>query len=50
MAPPGIHPDEDAIIALIERSVPAERQKAMFLVFGPLSPGWSALALAVDRR
>ncbi len=52
--PPGVHPDEEALGAVIRRSVAAERQAAVFAVFEqmgryhPSEPHWYLPLIGVD--
>jgi ribosomal protein S18 acetylase RimI-like enzyme len=54
--PPGVHPDEDAIIKLISRSVPERDQSAMFSVFDrmgqyhPPEPHWHLSLIGVEPQ
>ncbi|MPZ99386.1 MAG: GNAT family N-acetyltransferase [Dehalococcoidia bacterium] len=54
--PPGIHSDEAALVALFERSVPADRQPAVFEVLGqldadhPADPFWYLPLIGVDPQ
>ena len=51
---PGVHPDDEAITALIERSLPPERQVSMFQVFEemaryhPAGPHWHLPLIGVE--
>jgi ribosomal protein S18 acetylase RimI-like enzyme len=52
--PPGVHPDEEALAAIMRRSVPAERQADVFGVFEqmgryhPRGPHWYLPLIGVD--
>jgi len=52
--PPGVQLDEDALAAVFRESVPAERQAALFAVFGqmghyhPRTPHWYLPLIGVD--
>jgi ribosomal protein S18 acetylase RimI-like enzyme len=52
--PPGIHPDEDALGAVLQGSVAAERQAAVFAIFErmggyhPRQPHWYLPLIGVD--
>jgi ribosomal protein S18 acetylase RimI-like enzyme len=52
--PPGIHPDEEALTAVLKGSVPVERQVAVFAVFEemaryhPREPHWYLPLIGVD--
>jgi GNAT superfamily N-acetyltransferase len=54
--PPGVGPDEEALVATVERTVPAERQPEMFAVFEqmehfhPREPHWFLPLIGVDPR
>jgi ribosomal protein S18 acetylase RimI-like enzyme len=54
--PPGVHPDEDAIIELISRSVPERDQAVMFSVFDrmgqyhPPQPHWHLSLIGVEPQ
>lgn len=54
--PPDIHPDEEALSAIVERSVAAERQAEMLAVFErmasyhPKEPHWFLPLIGVDPR
>jgi ribosomal protein S18 acetylase RimI-like enzyme len=52
--PPGIRPDEDAMASVLRRTVPAERQAAVFAVFEqmaryhPHEPHWYLPLIGID--
>ncbi len=52
--PPEVHPDEDALITLLQRTVPAQGQQDVFTVFEqmgryhPLEPYWYLPLIGVD--
>jgi ribosomal protein S18 acetylase RimI-like enzyme len=52
--PPGVHPDEEALMALLQRSIPAHRQEVVLEVLGqmdayhPKEPHWYLPVLGVD--
>jgi ribosomal protein S18 acetylase RimI-like enzyme len=54
--PPGIHPDDDAVSALIERSVPERDRAALFSLFEamgryhPSEPHWHLPLIGVEPR
>ncbi len=52
--PPGVHPDEEGLIACFEETIPAEKQDALFATFEqmdkchPEEPCWHLAFIAVD--
>jgi GNAT superfamily N-acetyltransferase len=54
--PPGVHPDEEALVAILEASVAKERQPAVSAVFErmggyhPREPHWYLPLIGVDPR
>ncbi len=52
--PPGVHPDEEALVELIKRTIAAEDQEAMFAVveqmgrYHPAEPHWYLPFIGVD--
>ena len=52
--PPGVHPDDDALTALIERTVPPQDQEEVFAVFEqmaayhPSEPHWYLALIGVE--
>ena len=52
--PPGVHPDDDGVVALISRSIPERNQPAMFSLFEqmakyhPQEPHWHLPLIGVE--